>query len=314
MLSELGEVRRGPPVGRHVAAVGLTVVVTLIFMWIAGNPDDVQPFYLGHEMLAATSLVLLCLILMLGPAGRFLPRLRPVVPWGRELGIAMFVTAGLHVAMLNDFDLYVTGFFGSRTPRGDFELGTGMWDAANWVGAVAFGYARVQVTISNDWSQRKLGRGWKFLQRQTYTLFVLAWLHAAAFVLIGAGHGAILDSWLFWGVTTAAVVLQFTGFVHTVRASRGPSPYRVPPKSAGPGVVSTAAARWIGVVALWAIVIGGSWLTTQFKSEEERQVDRLCERYEEVRGPPLAEISGELLELAPSGGLLREWLEACDEG
>lgn len=290
------------------------MVLTLIFMWIAGNPNDVQPFYLGHEMLAATSLVLLCLILMVGPAARFLPRLRPVVPWGRELGIAMFVTAGLHVAMLNDFDLYVTGFFGHRTPRGDFELGTEMWHAANWVGAVALGYALVLAATSNDWSQRKLGRGWKFLQRQTYTLFVLAWLHTAAFVLIGAGHGALLDSWLFWGVTTAAVVLQFAGFVHTVRAPRGPSPHRVPPKSAGPGVVSTAAARWIGVVALWAIVIGGSWFTTQFKSEEERQVDRLCERYEELRGPPLAEISDELRELAPDDGSLREWLEACDEG
>lgn len=167
-MSELARARRGPPVGRHVAAVGLTAAVTLIFMWIAGNPADVRPFYLGHEILAATSLVLLCLILMLGPAARFLPRLRPVVPWGRELGIAMSVTAGLHVAMLNDFDLDVRGLFGDVDPRGEFEFGTHMADAANWVGTVALGYALVLAAISNDWSERKLGRGWKFLQRHLH--------------------------------------------------------------------------------------------------------------------------------------------------
>lgn len=315
-MSALGEVRRGPPVGRHVAAVGVTVVVALIFMWIAGNPDDVQPFSLGHEILAATSLVLLCVILMLGPAARFLPRLRAVVPWGRELGIAMFVTAGLHVAILNDFDLDVREFFGDLDRPGGFEFGTHMWHAANWVGAVALGYGLVLATISNEWSQRKLGRGWKFLQRQTYTLFVLAWLHTAAFVVIGAGHGALLDSWLFWGVTTAAVVFQFAGFVHTIRARRARSLHRVPPKSAGPGVVSTAIVRWIGVVALWAVVIVGSWLTTEFKSAEERQVDRLCERYEELRGPPLADIRDELMELLPAdweASDLYETVEMCAE-
>lgn len=294
----------------------MTVVVTLIFMWIAGNPDDVRPFYLGHEILAATSLVLLCLILMLGPAARFLPRLRPVVPWGRELGIAMFVTAGLHVAILSDFDPDVRNFFGDVERPGGFEFGTNMWHASNWVGTVALGYALVLATISNDWSQRKLGRGWKFLQRQAYTLFVLTWLHVAAFVVIGAGHGALLDSWLFWAVTTAALVLQFAGFVHTVRAPRGPSPYRVGPKSAAPGGVSKATVRWVGVVALWTIVIGGSWVTTEFRSAEERQVDRLCERYEALRGSPIAEIRDQLMELVPTdwdANDLNETIEMCGQ-
>lgn len=292
------------------------MVVTLIFMWIAGNPDDVRPFYLGHEILAATSLVLLCLILMLGPAARFLPRLRPVVPWGRELGIAMFVTAGLHVAILSDFDPDVRNFFGDVERPGGFEFGTNMWHASNWVGTVALGYALVLATISNDWSQRKLGRGWKFLQRQAYTLFVLTWLHVAAFVVIGAGHGALLDSWLFWAVTTAALVLQFAGFVHTVRAPRGPSPYRVGPKSAAPGGVSKATVRWVGVVALWTIVIGGSWVTTEFRSAEERQVDRLCERYEALRGSPIAEIRDQLMELVPTdwdANDLNETIEMCGQ-
>lgn len=308
-------VRNGPPVGRHVAAVGLAAAVTLLFMWTDGNPDDVRPFYLGHQMLAATSLVLLCLILMLGPAARLLPRLRPVVPWGRELGIAMFVTAGLHVAILADFDWDVTGFFGARNPRGEFEFGTRMWDATNWVGTFALGYAMMLAAISNDWSQRKLGRGWKFIQRQAYTLFVLAWLHTAAFVVIGAGHGAIMWPWLFWSITTAVVALQFAGFVHTIRAARGPSQHRVPPKAGRPGG-STATVRWITVVSLWALVIGGAWLTTQFKSAEERQIDRLCDRYDELRGSPIAEVRDELLDLLPEdweASDLNETIETCGQ-
>ena len=313
-MSREGEVRQGPPLGRHLAAVLLTVVLVLVFMWIGGNPDNVQPFNVGHEMLAATSLVLLCVILMLGPAARFLPRLRPFVPWGRELGIAMFVTAGLHVAMLTDFSLDVSGFFGHRPFGGAFEFDKNMWASSNWVGTVALGYALVLAAISNDWSHRKLGRGWKFLQRQAYTLFVLAWLHTAAFVVIGAGHGAMMYPWFFWGVTVAAVVLQFAGFVHTVRAPRGPSPHRVHPKSASSGAGSTAAMRWLVVVALWAMVIGGSWLTTGFTSEEERLVDRLCERYEDLRGLSITEIRDELSELLPDDfelSDLNETLEMC---
>jgi hypothetical protein len=93
-------VRRGPPLGRHAAAVGLVVVLMLLFVWLQPGPDYSGPPYLGHLVLADTSFVLLCLILMLGAVARFAPRLRPVVPWARELGIGMFVTASLHVVIL----------------------------------------------------------------------------------------------------------------------------------------------------------------------------------------------------------------------
>jgi DMSO/TMAO reductase YedYZ heme-binding membrane subunit len=166
----------------------------LVFFWLDARPDRGGSLPLPHTVPADTSLVLLCLTLMLGAAARVVPRLRRVVPWGRELGIAMFVTAGLHIAILVGPNLEVSGFFGDRSFRG-FEFGTRMWDAANWVGVVALGYALVLAATSNDWSQRKLGRGWKFLQRQAYTLFALAWLHTAAFVRFGAGHGAALFTW-----------------------------------------------------------------------------------------------------------------------
>jgi hypothetical protein len=41
----------------------------------------------------------------------------------------------------------------------------------------------------------------------------------------------------------------------------------------------------------------------------------LCERYEELRGSPMAQIRDELIELAPDDDptALSEWLEMCEE-
>ncbi|MGI9584437.1 MAG: hypothetical protein ACR2N7_02490 [Acidimicrobiia bacterium] len=295
--------RRGPPVGRHVAAVCLTVVLMLLFWWLA----DERSLHISHAVLADTSLVLLCLVLMLGAFARLVPRVRPLLPWGRELGIAMCVTAGLHVAMLLDPEfLDIIPSLDERDPS--------MWTAAWWVGLFALGYALVLAATSNTWSQRKLGRGWKFVQRQAYTLFLLTWLHTAAYVLLGAGHGAYLAVWLFWGLTAVVVLSQFAGFVHTVRSTRGPSPHRVPPKAD----VRLGAARWVWIVAMWGALIMGSWLLNHAETAEERQVALLCERYDELSGSPMSEIRDELLEVAPDdvgpGAPLSEWLDMCEDG
>ena len=77
------------------------------------------------------------------------------------------------------------------------------------------------------------------------------------------------------------------------------------------------AVRWFGVVALWGVFIVGSWLPTQFESDEERQLVLLCERYEELlSGLPMDQIRDELTELAPDTdptASLSEWLELCEE-
>ena len=93
-------VRRGPPVGRHLAAIGMILALGFIFWQLHGGEMYIEG---GWNLVQAdVSVVLLCLILMLGPAARLLPRVRPLVPWARELGIAMFVTAGLHLLILLD--------------------------------------------------------------------------------------------------------------------------------------------------------------------------------------------------------------------
>jgi DMSO/TMAO reductase YedYZ heme-binding membrane subunit len=254
---------RGPPLGRHMAAVGVTLVLTLLFWWPVLREDSSDGLHLGNAVLADVSLVLLCLILMLGPVARFAPRMRRFVPWGRELGIAMFVTAGLHVVIVapHFFDGWnpLEFFFESNVFGGGFSLLVeDTAAAANWVGLAALVYALGLAAISNDFAQRRLGRGWKFLQRQAYTLFILAWLHAALWMFL-LPYGETFIFW-FWTFTALVVVAQLAGFVHTVRSPRGPSPRRASEKTrdhdSTPAAV--AIAKGTAVVALWSAFIIGS--------------------------------------------------------
>ena len=258
-LTEPGRIRRGPPVGRHVAAVAVVLVLMLVF-WLVHRDLGTDPQHIANVVLADTSFVLLCLVLMLGPGARFVPRLRRLVPWGRELGIGMFVTASLHVVILVgpaetllSFRDLRDAFFGLY----GFVAADDLWSAANWVGLFALGYALVLAATSNDFSQRLLGRGWKFTQRQTYTLFVLVWLHTAAF-LVDLDRFPPALTW-FWIATVLAVVAQMSGFVHTVRSTRGPSPQRAPSRSraATSKGAAVVAAKWVAVTALWGLLIIG---------------------------------------------------------
>ena len=186
--------QRGPPLGRHAAAVGLTAGLMLTFSWYGFGADWVSGMS-SNIVAADASVVLLCLVLMLGAGARLIPRLRRFAPWRRELGIAAAVTAGLHVLLVIGLDILtvsglrietIIGFFGEQRPDG-FEP-SGVGEAANWVGLIALGYALVLAATSNDWSQRRLGRGWKLLHIQTYTLFLLVVLHTATYVVLGLGH------------------------------------------------------------------------------------------------------------------------------
>jgi len=220
-LTQQLQVRGGLPLGRHTAAIALIAVLTLVFSWVHRNPSaEDLGLSLSNRVMADTSLVLLCLILMLGAIARLVPRLRPVMPWARELGIGMFVTACLHVLMLLDDGWDVIPFFAERTHLG-IELVPDGFLAANWVGLVALAYALVLAVTSNDVSQRRLGRGWKFLQRQTYTLFVLAWLHTAGFLFFNHLEGNSFIPW-FWAFTLSAGVAQLAGFFTRCGRRGGP--------------------------------------------------------------------------------------------
>jgi DMSO/TMAO reductase YedYZ heme-binding membrane subunit len=242
-----------------MAAVGVVLGFMVVF-WLVHQERGTHPEHISNVVLADTSFVLLCLVLMLGPGARFVPRLRRFVPWGRELGIGMFVTASLHVVILVgpaetlfSFRDLREAFFGLY----GFVAADDLWSAANWVGLFALGYALVLAATSNDFSQRLLRRGWKFTQRQTYTLFVLVWLHTAAF-LVDLDRFPRAFTW-FWVLTILVVLAQTSGFVHTVRSTRGPSPQRAPSRVRAPSSKAAAvvAIRWVAVVALWGLLIIG---------------------------------------------------------
>lgn len=115
---------------------------------------------------------------------------------------------------------------------------------------------------------------------------MLAWLHTAAFVVVGVGHGALLALWLFVGLTIATAGAQFAGFVHTVRSPRGPSAHRVPAKAATTtDRAGVGAARWLAVVLVWGLFIVGSWSLAMglIPSEEDRvKASPFCQRYLEL--------------------------------
>ena len=274
-----------------MGAVGVVLLLMVLFWrinWGGDNPYG-DPFW--NVVMAYISLVLLCLILTLGPAARLVPRVRPLVPWGRELGIAMFVTAGLHLLILLDGGWDIFGFFLDEVG----DLRHDIWAAANFVGLLALGYALVLAATSNDWLQRLLGRGWKFVQRQAYTLYVLTVLHVVVWVLIG--HGNAFKTW-FWVFAALAVVAQVAGFVHTVRSPRGPSPQkpRLRPDRASPSDATIGAARWLAVGGLWAGLIIGSLVLGLALPPE---LARFCGRYEEVKELPQADMFQELADYLP---------------
>lgn len=308
---------RGPPLGRHLAAFGLTLGL-LWYFWSVHDqaPRSGDGSVLWDKVFADASVVLLCLILMLGPLARFVPRVRRFVPWGRELGIAMFVTAVVHVLLI----VSPLGEDGWIDHIGGSVSGEDAWDAANMAGWLAFAAALVLAGTSNDASHRLLGRGWKFVQRQAYTLFALAVLHSVVWLEWFNADWIIPTDW-FWYLTAAVVLIQFAGFWHTVLAKRGPSPPRAPARQRFQWEgVWAGAGKWLVVVVLWGGMLLYPTMDLGSGSElsEEGQLAVLCERYDQLSGLPLAEIEDELMEVAPEdigpGSPLREWLEMCQDG
>jgi DMSO/TMAO reductase YedYZ heme-binding membrane subunit len=181
---------------------------------------------------------------------------RKLLPWRRELGIGMFVAAGLHVAIYLNGGLNPLDFI--RFPNNDFGESGLIRDqaaAANWVGLVALAYALALAATSNRFAQRRLGRGWKFLQQQAYTLFVLAVLHVAGFLYLAYDSPGGFK-WWFWTFAALTVTAQFAGYVRTVWTSKGPAPERIPrTRKRGSVAARTAVAKGTVIAALWIVLV-----------------------------------------------------------
>ncbi len=200
---------------RHIFAILLLVVLTFFFSL---RRADLPPLHFWNRILADAGFVILCLILIIGPLVRFIPQLGFLLPFRRELGISFAAAASLHVLVYaRSFHWDITRFF-VGTEHHETILLANAFASANWVGLIALLYGIILAITSNDFSQRLLGKGWKFLQQQSYTLFILVVLHTGVLVylVIETGYGIFRP--VFWLLTIFTILMQTAGYLRTVNS------------------------------------------------------------------------------------------------
>ena len=108
----------------------------------------------------------------------------------------------------------------------------------------------------------------------------------AVITILGAGYmGSAL-----------AVIAQFAGYVHTVRATRGPSPQRAPVAPTGSSTGLVVMGKWAVIFALWGGLTAGSLALADAEIDE---MGRFCARYEEVQDLPRTEMIFDLMDYVP---------------
>lgn len=201
----------------------LTLVLLGVLVWLFTlGRAGLHRVHLWNRIFADAAFVLLCLALIIGPVVRFVPRLSPLLPWRRELGIWCTVAALLHVAIYAEgaYDWNVLRFFVRTRGRETVVLKNAL-AMGNWIGAAAILYAVVLALTSNDFSQRLLRAGpWKLLQQQTYTLFVLTLLHTGIFLYAVMQTRRGIFPYVFWIGAALTAGMQVAGYIQTVRNSR----------------------------------------------------------------------------------------------
>lgn len=201
---------------RHLMALAL--LIGLVHFFSLGR-EELHPLHFFNRNVADASYILLCLTLILGPLVKFIPPLRFLLPWRRELGIAFTVSAVLHVTIYTaSFQWDVLRFFSEANRQGEARLLENPFSIANWIGLLAILYAVVLALTSNDIAQQFLGRGWKFLQQQSYTLFVLVALHTLIFIYLIFNPGSEPGHFrpVFIWATAITIVMQTAGYFLTV--------------------------------------------------------------------------------------------------
>lgn len=201
---------------RHILA--LVLLVALIYFFSIGR-EGLEALHFFNRNVADASYILLCLTLAIGPLGKIIPRLRFLLPWRRELGIAFVVAAVVHIIIyLSHFQWDVFRFFTESNRQGEARLLENPFAISNWIGFLALLYAIILGLTSNDISQRMLGKGWKFLQQQSYTLFVLVLLHIAIFLYLVFNHEKVPGYFtpVFIVAGLATIGLQTAGYLMTV--------------------------------------------------------------------------------------------------
>ncbi len=202
---------------RYALAFLLFALLSGLFSW---GRWEMHPVHFWNRIVADASFALLCLTLIIGPAAQFIPRLWPLLPWRRELGVVAALAALAHVIIyMRVFRWNPMGFF-FRLEAGGSTLLRDAFASSNWVGLLALAIMLVLGVTANDLSQRWLGRGWKFLQQQNYTLFALTVMHVLLFLyLVYQRRGPERDNLIypaFWWLTLVTVGFQTAGYIRAV--------------------------------------------------------------------------------------------------
>ncbi|MFQ5616834.1 MAG: ferric reductase-like transmembrane domain-containing protein [Anaerolineales bacterium] len=199
---------------RHLWAILL--LTFLMWLFFTGFEDDFHPLHRWNRTAADSAFVLLCLTLIIGPAARFNRKLSFLLLWRRELGIAFVVASFLHVLVYTAGRKWDLLIFFRNVENGQSVFLKNAYATSNYVGLIALLYTIVLGITSNDVSQRLLGKGWKFLQQQTYTLFILIVIHTAVFLYLVFPEIAGKIAPVFWIFTFLAAGLQLGGYMRTV--------------------------------------------------------------------------------------------------
>ena len=194
-----------------LAAAGTALI------FLATPPPDFR-----HRLSMATaysSLVFLCITLLLGPWNTLRRRPNPVsFDLRRDIGIWAGLLAVLHTAVGLTVHLRGRMWMYFLKQRHPLKIQTGQFGSANYLGLISALLFLMLIAISNDISLRGLGlRRWKSIQRWTYAAVGLAIVHGVLFQLIEKRH-------LPWVLVFAAlsiliVAVQLTGVIYA-RADR----------------------------------------------------------------------------------------------
>ncbi|MBN9616827.1 MAG: hypothetical protein BGO25_00355 [Acidobacteriales bacterium 59-55] len=186
-------------------------------LYLATAPPDFR-----HRFSMATaysSLLFLCVTLLLGPWNTLRRRPNPVsFDLRRDIGIWAGVLAILHTAVGLTVHLRGRMWMYFLKQRHPLKFQTGLFGSANYVGLISALLFLMLLAISNDLSLRALGlERWKTLQRWTYVAVGLAIVHGILFQLVEKRH---LPWVLLFAILSLCIVAVQLAGVAYVRANR----------------------------------------------------------------------------------------------
>ncbi len=170
---------------RHLAVILLAVAGTWGFLELRAQWSDMHRW---NRALADVSLLMIAAAMAIGPLARLSSKLRPLLPWRRELGIYGVILFLVHTVIILagwvewDF-LRLFGY--EIHPSGVYVMFQKGFAIGNIIGIIGIAYGAVLALSSSDWCQRLLGGPtWKFLQQGAYVLWMLIVVHTAYFLYI----------------------------------------------------------------------------------------------------------------------------------